>query len=56
MFSVSRWLFAPITTWRARRLVRDTDMDPDTAWRTVRITDHPNELPFAVYEKNDPGD
>ncbi|MFJ9482669.1 hypothetical protein ACIRRI_48265 [Streptomyces mirabilis] len=45
-----RWLFAPITSWQARRLAKTTGMDHDTAWQEIRTVTHPDE---AVYKRRE---
>lgn len=47
-FTISRWLLAPVTTWRALRLTRkQPGMDPRTAWMVARLAIHPEEKPLA---------
>lgn len=48
-FSATRWLLAPGTTWRARRLAvkYGAGMDARTAWVLARLARHPQERPFA---------
>ncbi len=49
-FPLNRWLLAPLTTWRARRLAvaYGLGMDARTAWALARTATHPQEIPFAV--------
>lgn len=49
-FPLSRWLLAPLTTCRARRLAAayGPGMDARTAWVLARTTTHPEEIPFAL--------
>ncbi|MGW6413063.1 hypothetical protein ACWF95_38955 [Streptomyces vinaceus] len=44
---LARWVFSPVTTRRADRLMAACPaMDAETAWRIARVADHPDE---AVY-------
>ncbi|GAA4680362.1 hypothetical protein [Streptomyces youssoufiensis] len=45
--SLARWLLAPRTTWRARRLAAETGMDAQRAWALTRVRRHPEEWPMA---------
>ncbi|MFJ1549980.1 hypothetical protein [Streptomyces sp. NPDC088246] len=49
-FPLSRWLLAPLTTRRARRLAAayGPGMDARTAWALARTTTHPEEISFAM--------
>jgi len=49
-FPLTRWLLAPLTTWRARRLAAayGLGMDARTAWALTRTATHPEEIPFAM--------
>lgn len=46
----ARWLLAPISSWRARRLQAEHPglMTSADAWLTVRARDHPDELPYLL--------
>ncbi|MFB7764200.1 hypothetical protein [Streptomyces xiamenensis] len=45
----ARWAFAPLTTWRARRiLARRPSLDPDMAWTLARLERHPEEIGIAA--------
>ncbi|MET8102208.1 hypothetical protein ABZV29_38130 [Streptomyces sp. NPDC005236] len=50
-FSVERWILAPRTTWRARRIAADfgPGMDAKTAWSMARVQRHPDEDPFVIH-------
>lgn len=44
-----RVLLAPLTSWRAYRLMRaapDDALDFDTAWRRARLLRHPDEIGY----------
>lgn len=49
-FPLTRWLLAPLTTWRARRLAATygPGIDARTAWALARTATHPEERPFAM--------
>lgn len=49
-FPLSRWLLAPLTTRRARRLAAayGPGMDARTVWVLARTTTHPEEISFAM--------
>lgn len=49
-FPLSRWLLAPLTTWRARRTATayGPGMDARTAWALARTATHPDEISFAM--------
>ncbi|MEU3219821.1 hypothetical protein [Streptomyces sp. NPDC006971] len=49
-FPLTRWLLAPLTTWRARRLAAayGPGMDARTAWALARMAAHPEEISFAM--------
>ncbi|MER6305008.1 hypothetical protein [Streptomyces sp. NPDC001657] len=49
-FSLVRWLLAPRTTWRARRLAAEfgPGMDARTAWTMARLARHPDEHVCAM--------
>lgn len=46
--SVSRWLLAPLTSWRALLLAQKSheQLDFDTAWRRIRAQEHPDEIAY----------
>ena len=50
-FPTRRWILAPITTWRARRMVAEygPGMDARTAWALTRVADLPEEIGFALH-------
>jgi hypothetical protein len=52
---MARWLLAPITTWRARRLATEfgPGMDASTAWMLARLASHPAEMPYAMRHLSD---
>ncbi|MFJ3620876.1 hypothetical protein ACIPSH_22395 [Streptomyces iakyrus] len=52
--SLVRWVLAPRTTLRARRLVAEfgPGIDAQTAWMMARLAQHPNELPYAMWHLN----
>ncbi|MFJ8437101.1 hypothetical protein ACIQ9P_37980 [Kitasatospora sp. NPDC094019] len=43
-----RWLLAPISSWRARRLQRTFTggLPLETAWQLVRLRYHMDEVPY----------
>ncbi|MFD7062890.1 hypothetical protein [Streptomyces sp. NPDC059906] len=45
-----RWVFAPRTTWQARRLAVEfgPGMDTRTAWVMARLARRPDEFPLAM--------
>ncbi|MEV5431579.1 hypothetical protein [Streptomyces sp. NPDC052701] len=49
-FPLVRWVLAPRTTWRARRLAAASGegMDARTAWVTARLARRPEERGFAL--------
>ncbi|MEW1868256.1 hypothetical protein AB0420_08780 [Streptomyces caelestis] len=49
-----RWVLAPRTAWRARRLAAEfgPGMDARTAWVMARLERHPDELPLAMRHLN----
>ncbi|WP_237735825.1 hypothetical protein [Streptomyces sp. AA1529] len=49
-FPLTRWLLAPRTTWRARRLAANCGMGMDarTAWVLARLQRHPEERGSAI--------
>ncbi|KOV74345.1 hypothetical protein ADL00_02435 [Streptomyces sp. AS58] len=53
-FPLIRWLLAPLTTWRARRLAAayGAGMDARTAWALARTAAHPEEIFFAMTHLN----
>lgn len=53
-FPLRRWLLAPLTTWRARRLAAayGPGMDARTAWALARTATHPEEISFAMNHLN----
>ncbi|MDA5279937.1 hypothetical protein [Streptomyces sp. Isolate_45] len=51
--TLRRWVFSPVTSWQAGRLVRLTAVDHDTAWVGLRIAAHPDEVVWAA--KRDAG-
>ncbi|MFC9429575.1 hypothetical protein [Streptomyces sp. NPDC056987] len=52
-----RWVLAPGTSWRARRLAASfgPGMDADTAWTLARLERHPDERPHALRRLNGDG-
>lgn len=54
-FSANRWLLAPVTTWRARRLLSRFSgvMDARTAWMLSRLASCPGEMPYAMRYRHD---
>lgn len=50
-FPLTRWLLAPRTTWRARRLAATygPGLNPRTAWALARLASHPDEEAFAQH-------
>ncbi|MFI9031113.1 hypothetical protein [Streptomyces sp. NPDC053560] len=47
-FGLSRWLLAPRTTFRARRLrLSYPQLSSDQAWLIARLYRHPDEVPYA---------
>ncbi|MEK8141635.1 hypothetical protein NKH18_00615 [Streptomyces sp. M10(2022)] len=54
-FSLPRWVLAPRTTWRARRLAADfgAGMDARTAWVMARLARHPDEHGYAMAHLDD---
>ncbi|GES30796.1 hypothetical protein AB0G60_08300 [Streptomyces angustmyceticus] len=47
-YGLQRWLLAPRTTWRARRLRADhPHLSGDEAWLLARLHRHPDEVPYA---------
>jgi hypothetical protein len=54
-FPLARWLLAPRTTWRARRLAAEygPGMDARTAWELARLARHPEELGYALRDKQE---
>ncbi|WP_432097078.1 hypothetical protein [Streptomyces sp. bgisy100] len=47
-YSLHRWLLAPRTTWRARRLrAALPHLGGDQAWHLARLHGHPDEVPYA---------
>lgn len=44
-----RWLLAPVTQWRVRRLMaaQGPSIPYEVAWTLVRLGQKPDELPFA---------
>lgn len=44
-----RWLLAPVTQWRVRRLMaaQGPSIPYEVAWTLVRLGQKPEELPFA---------
>ncbi|MFE7854117.1 hypothetical protein [Streptomyces sp. NPDC057403] len=50
-----RWLLAPRTTWRARRLAADfgEGTDATTAWVMARLARHPDERAYALAHLDD---
>lgn len=54
-FPLVRWVLAPRTTWRARRLAADfgEGMDARTAWVMARLARHPEEHGFAMSHLDD---
>ncbi|WP_259316646.1 hypothetical protein [Kitasatospora xanthocidica] len=49
-FPLTRWILAPRTTWRARRLAADfgAGIDARTAWVMARLARHPEEYDYAM--------
>ncbi|MFE2283840.1 hypothetical protein ACFXDJ_06680 [Streptomyces sp. NPDC059443] len=44
---LARWVLAPVTTWRANRyMAAHPGTDAETAWRTVRLVNHPYEAHY----------
>ncbi|WP_446039051.1 hypothetical protein [Streptomyces sp. SID1121] len=54
-FPLLRWVLAPRTTRRARRLATDfgEGMDARTAWVMARLARHPDEYGYAMAHLND---
>lgn len=52
-----RWLLAPLTQWRARRLVmhHGPTLDDDTAWCLVSLAQDPAVLPYVRRLRNQEG-
>lgn len=53
---LARILLSPITSWRAARVVARSGGQTsfDVAWRQVRLTTHPDELPYRQYGHRGP--
>ncbi|MEU8994108.1 hypothetical protein AB0C95_04675 [Streptomyces caniferus] len=47
-YGLQRWLLAPRTTWRARRLcAAHPQLSGDQAWALARLYRHPDEVLYA---------
>ncbi|MGV9456374.1 hypothetical protein [Streptomyces sp. NPDC003635] len=54
-FPLVRWVLAPRTTWRARRVAADfgEGMDAKTAWAMARLARHPHEHGYVAAHLDD---
>lgn len=52
-----RWLLAPLTQWRARRLMmrHGPTLDAETAWNLVSLAQDPAALPYVRLSQNREG-
>jgi len=50
-FAAAKWILAPCTTWRAKRLAAGfgPGMDARTAWIMARLATHPEEIGYAMH-------
>lgn len=46
--TLNRWILTPVTSWRAWRLSRTTDLTFSAAWVKVRTATYPDEVLYAL--------